>query len=330
MIFTTATEFGLDWITDTSGLVRSALLIALISGIFALYCITHMMVLRWLRQRQMAREAAARARWREYLRGWIIDAESELTAPASWEMNVILQLWLQLQDTFAGDIRESLRDFASRIHLIGYIDKCLTSRNETLRLLGVIAAGHLKEATRMPLLEQALRTRDTLLALAAGRSMVQIDAQRALPAVVSELPLRPEWTANRVKAMLGDADPELVAQCLHGALLQSSDAELAMLLPAVSCAAPERIEPSLLTRLKTVEDPALLAESLACLSSPRGADFARNFLEHPVWFVRVRAIACITPLMTGDDRPRLQALTRDSNWWVANRARTALGNWAAP
>lgn len=319
----------MDWFTDTSGLVRSALLIALISGIFALYCISHMMVLRWLRQRQLTRDAAARARWREHLRGWIIESEGELPAAANWEMNVILQLWLQLQDTFAGEIRDSLRDFAERIGLIAYIDQCLKSRNETQRLLGVIAAGHLHDASRMPILEKALRIQDTLLALAAGRSMVQIDAQRALPAVIAELPKRPEWTANRVKAMLGEADPELVAQCLHGALLQSSDAELAKLLPAISCAAPERVEPSLLTRLQTVEDPDLLAESLACLSSPRGAQFARAYLDHPVWYVRVRAIACITPVLTTDDYPRLQTLAQDANWWVANRARAALGNRAA-
>lgn len=319
----------MDWITATSGLVRSALLIALISGLFALYCITHMMVLRWRRQRQMLREAAARARWRNHLRAWVIDSTDELPAASPWEMNVILQLWLQLQDTFAGEIRESLRDFAARAGLIDYIDQCLGSRNETLRLLGVIAAGYLQDTARMPQLEKALRTHDTLLALAAGRSMVQIDAQRALPAVIAELPRRPEWTANRVKAMLADAEPELVAQCLHGAVLGSTDEDLARLLPAVSCAAPERVEPTLLTRLQSVDDPELLAESLACLTGPRGAQFARGFLNHPIWFVRVRAIACVAPLMKPDDHPLLDSLTRDPNWWVANRARAALGYKAA-
>ena len=316
----------MDWITDTSGLVRSAVLIALISGGFALYCITHMMVLRWHRIRQSARDADTRGRWRQHLRAWLMESPDELPRATPRELGVILQLWLQLQDTFAGEIRESLREFAARIGLIDYVDRMLSSRNETERLMGVIAAGHLRSATRMPILESALRTHDTLLALAAGRSMVQIDAQRALPAVIAELPKRPEWTANRVKAMLSDADPDLVAQSLHGALLHSTDAELAALLPAISCASPERVEPSLLTRLQSVDDADLLAESLACLTSPRGAQFARSFLEHPVWFVRVRAIACIAPLQTPDDRPRLESLTQDPNWWVANRARAALGN----
>lgn len=315
----------MDWITDTSGLVRSAVLIALISGGFALYCITHMMVLRWRRIRQQARDADTRARWRQHMRAWIMQSANELPSAKPRELGVILQLWLQLQDTFAGDICTSLREFAAHIGLIDYIDLNLRSSNETERLMAVIAAGHLKSSTRMPTLEAALRTRDTLLALAAGRSMVQIDAQRALPAVIAELPKRPEWTANRVKAMLGDADPDLVAQSLHGALLQSTDAELAAILPAISCASPERVEPSLLTRLQSVEDPELLAESLGCLSGPRGAQFARSFLDHPVWFVRVRAIACITPLLVPDDRPRLESLSQDSNWWVANRARAALG-----
>lgn len=314
----------MDWLISFEGAGTVALPIAAIGFGFSILATLYMFITHAVRVRRELLNDRLHGRWTIHLRNWLIGETEPIAKPKERELHLILPLWLKILDTFSGSVTQQMAAFAEAVGLDKFVIAHLRSPDRPTRVYCVIACGHLRRTDQLPHMLELLSSEDAMLALAAGRSAIQIAPNQALPAVLQQVRARTEWASGQISALIGNADPDLLSQQLHGPLLSAAEHELKHLLPAVAAATAETIQPSLIARMESIATPEVLSECLRHLRGPRGASVARQYLQHPVWFVRLRAIEALKIYQAAEDAPVLASLQQDSNWWVRLRARQAL------
>jgi HEAT repeat protein len=293
-----------------------------------------------LRMRLIARQAHERSfadLWQPLLVACVDEVPQRLPDLAQSDADRFLRLWNRMHGSLRGPAQDRLKELARRAGAARIAASFLASRSLARRLLGILTAGNLREASACGALESALDDERVVVSLSAAHALIRIDPGAALPRVLSIAGARPDWAISRVIAILNEAGPEHVSAPLARALVSAlarpgAAAEVARLLRFAPAARPGAVRAPVRYLLQRSADPEATAAALAALEDPADADHARRQLTHPAHFVRVQAVKALARIGSAADRALLVGALGDRSWWVRYRAAKALiaSPWTTP
>jgi hypothetical protein len=316
-VFSTSSDLGF----------RLALALGLVSMTVAVGLSLQVMWMR-LRSIRRARERAAlHNRWRPVLAGASLgeDLPDALPVLRRRDRSDWVLLWIALQDGLRGTAHEGLNQVAERLGL--HDDALRWTRpghgEMAQRVIGLVALGHLGRAEDWASLRAALDDPLPLVSVAAARALLQIDAARAVPAVLDEFIKRPDWPAPRLGTLLREAGADAVAAPLAARLLEGSPEQQQRLLPLLRFAESPHRGGVLHQLVERSSDPRVLSIALRQLRGPGVLSRVRLLAEHDDALVRSAAAQALGQIGRTEDRGRLTAMMSDRDWWVRYRAAEA-------
>lgn len=192
----------------------------------------------------------------------------------------------------------------------------------------VVALGHLGDSASWDRLVCLLEDPNSGVRLDAARALVRIDEGHAVPLLVPHLLNADRWYPAAAVSVLSEADSARVSQGLAAAVEAAQPAErrqLARVLGGLRAPAARAAVRRLLTGAG--DDHELLAaclDALAGCGEPADAERVRPLLDHPAWFVRLKAVTALGRLGGPHDLGRLSQLLCDREWWVRYRSAQAV------
>lgn len=276
------------------------------------------------------REAKFTSVWRPVLaeavhEGWDAD-RTELPELHRRDLYSFLHEWNVLRDSVAGDAIENLNTVAQMVGVDRIARRMFEQGNLRRRLIATGTLGHLGDPEAWDGLRQQLQSDNTLLSLMSARGLVQIDADRALPLIISMITLREDWPAGRVATLLAEAGPESVARPLVGAILAASPEGVAKLLAFVDIIPAPDAAGVIHQLLSEEQDDHVITACLKALNSPTELHHVRAFARHERWHIRMLAAKALGRIGEREDEELIIALLQDQQWWVRYRAAQALAS----
>jgi HEAT repeat protein len=233
------------------------------------------------------------------------------------------------QESLRGAAQPRLVDLARHIGAEGLAVELLDSGEPRKELLSLIALGHMRLRSTLPLAESLIGAASPVISIAAAHVLLRIDAAAMLDRVVETAARRPDWPLPKLAAMLAECGADEAGAALASAIdaqLRSPGPESALvrLLRLTDVANAEMMRPVVLRVLERGESPEAVAAALGALWHPDDADWARRCAGHAQWFVRVTAAKTLARIGTSMDRDLLTRMLSDPHWWVRYRAAQAL------
>ncbi len=323
--------------TLSDPLLHGVLISALVVTALTFVLLIVIVLLRFLFTRRECRLRSILDRWRPLLTraaaGEVVDAP-QLDAI---EGELLLPHWNQLRESIRGESEASLDAFAHRIGLEGIARSLLASGNTRSRLLAINTLGHIGAAGAfeedhgiertlrdVATLEPLCLDNNTIVSLAAARTLLRLDSTWALPRLVPLMVQRADWSMVRLIPMLRAADTAQLELVLADILPRVEGSALERLLLIAAILPQDRTAHWARMALEKSTDEAVLAAALRLMGDPRDAPIVRHYLQHPSWQVRVRAVTALGRVADAEDLPRLIAALSDPEWWVRLRAARAL------
>jgi hypothetical protein len=312
--------------SDVETLIAAAVTLAAASATVMLFCAT--LVLRLATIRNERRRQIVIDRWRGIFAAALLsehEAQScKLPRYRNADRRHLLDEWNRIRSTVDGESVTSLVLLAGRLELAAPARRMLRRRKVTARLLALQTLGHLGDASEWQAIEALTHAPNTALAATAALALVQIDAPRAAPEVMSELIRRADWPPGAVFRILKTAGPALITQQLCNAILTSEPATSIRLLRYSELAWTEAIDRLVEVILRERDEPAVLAAALKAVSSQASVPRLAMLARHEAWYVRVQAATLLGRVGEERDLPLLETLLRDGEWWVRYRAAQAI------
>lgn len=277
------------------------------------------------------RRRRVEARWRPHLLGALHGSLDSPPRLKRREVPAVLARWNALTDSITGEGRERLLRFARRCGLADAVLATLRRRRPHGRIEAVIAAGRLRDLRALPHLTRLVSTGGPILRAQAARALVSIDPASQLRHVVA---LIAEWRdchPASARAIVAGAGARAASAAVAEAAVAERDPERqARLLRVLGALRRGEAADTARRVLAQADHPEVIAACLAVLMqhpSPQDAAAVRRLLDHPVAFVRVRAVAALGRLRVPGDEWHLFRMLSDPDWWVRYRAAHALVAW---
>lgn len=315
----------LAYATPSDSLLHLAAYSGLTAFLVALSLLIAIVLMRYLAVRRQAAEQRLIERWQPIFFQAIEGLPVTPPRIVGRDREIILLAWIQFTESIRGEARQHLRRLARELEFDRTAAKLLGRRNVRKRLLAVAALGRLGSAENWNELVALISDDNPTLSLLSVRSLLQIDAARALPVLFEILGQHGGWPVRKVAAMLGEVPQGLLNGELGRAISAAdTDEKLAYLLN-LAALVPAGDLWSVLEPLLDGSYPedTLIAALMAC-SDPRSLDAVRRLATDDRWAVRAKAAVTLGRLGLPEDRLRLQAMLTDREWWVRYRAAQAL------
>ncbi|MFC4653720.1 HEAT repeat domain-containing protein [Rheinheimera marina] len=269
----------------------------------------------------------ATEQWTPLLFSWIYDTEQTAEPLPSLDaagFGVVVQLWLQLEQTVRGSASERLADLAQRLGFVPVMHQWLDSFDNEKKLTAIMTLGLVQDKKAFAKLMPYVIDSRTLFSLVAARSLLSIDPWLGLPVVLSQLH-RDDWSVSRLAGLLVRLPSELVVRALTESAERATVKELGRLIKLMSLLSPLDCQPLVLLALEKYPDQMELMTT-ACSStiSPDLLPALRLLHNSPHWQVRVQLAKALGRLGSKDDVPLLLILLQDKSWWVRYRAAQSL------
>jgi hypothetical protein len=284
-----------------------------------------------MRARLAIVEARARrfnAVWRPLLMKGILDYGVSYPPVQSGEWIMLFGLWNHLHESFRGEARRKLNDFAREIGMDKVAREYLESNGVRRKLIGLIALGNLRHAPSWAQFKELIQDESPMLSLAALRGLLLIDARRSMPIVIPAIATREDWSPVRVASFLEAAGVDVVAVPLAKAAMAMEPREATRLVKYLAAMDASAAVPYIREILAVTKHDALIAACLPMLRGFEDLSTIRTYVRHPVWYVRVQAATMLGKLGVPGDEDYLLLLLNDREWWVRYRAARALANMA--
>jgi HEAT repeat protein len=288
------------------------------------------MLVRW---RLLARERRRR-RFEESWRPRLLQAmlSSGVIRPTPHRFNreeaaMFLHLWLYFSQSVVGSAQNGLNALARSCGIVDLSRRWLRYGDLRERLLAISALGHLREVPAWHVLAEMAAKSSPAISLAAARSLVQIDAARAVPLLTPAIATRTDWSPAAVAGILREAGADMITGPLLAAAASAPAEHAARLIRYVGSTHSREALPALRQILHKTRSDEIVAgclEVLGLLSDPADASRLRAFAHHPNWTVRVQAARGLGRLAEPEDRFTLVRLLCDPEWWVRYRAAQSL------
>ncbi len=269
--------------------------------------------------------------WRPVLAAQTAGEKAALPHLPARDRESFLKLWNHLQESLRGPARARLTAVAEACGVVPYARALLTRKALRPRLLALTTLGNLEDRSAWEMIVPLALDADPLLSLAAARSLFQIDAAEAFSALQPQLIERADWPASQITTLLQEAGSEIsytqltsAALPLAASTMPSDQSRLLRLLRLLDAAPSREVAPLARTILALSADNEILAHTLKLLRDPTDLPVVYQYLDHPIWFVRLQAARALARIGSPSDVSRLAALLGDPVWWVRYRTAQAV------
>lgn len=307
-------------------MIRIAIDVAILAGLANVLLLVAVLALRMHRLVRSRRCERLQRLWLPHLSRAAAGIEPAADIPSTLPDGDFLP-WVRefnaVHDCVKGSATGALNALATRLDVSRRIRRALSSGSVQRRMIAVIAAGNLRDAEARVAVERELFSDNLLLVLLALRALIRIDGPAAIPTVVRTVIERDDLSSEQVAAYLADIEARTLGEPLERAILDAPPAcvhRLVPLLRALDVAPAQRI---LARLLGAADDERTFSECLRLIEDPQALDSVRRYLGHERWHIRMLATAALGRIGDASDAPRLEALLRDSSWWVRYRAAQA-------
>lgn len=242
------------------------------------------------------------------------------------DRETILTAWVNYTESalIRGETCMALRQLAINLKLDVCARQMLAHGEIGARLFAIVALGRLKSSDAWDSLARLVLDRNPLISLLATRSLLQIDAASAVPAMLNELTRRNDWPIAKVAAVMREVSAAVLAPPLLEALRSVTPLNAPRLLNLLETVDLGDTWPALAPLLHPERPIEVIAAALKICRDPRALDAIRPLAIHQEWTVRAQAAAALGRLGEDEDRLRLQAMLGDPEWWVRYQAGLAL------
>ena len=249
-----------------------------------------------------------------------------LPAIASRDQAVVLGLWINYFQYLRGKARICLRRLAYYIGLDHSTAVLLHHRNMAQRALAVVALGNMGTPEAWDELVRLSNDDNPMLSLLAGRAMLRINPEWAVPILLTQLDYRDDWPMTRIGGIFEEAPTATVEPHLREALSMSSPSGTARILSLLSLIHVKESWLLLKPLLEPHQPPNLLAAALRATQEPRSRASVLLLVSHQDWVVRAQAASALGRIGQPGDERLLKEMLGDPAWWVRYRAACALRN----
>jgi HEAT repeat protein len=266
--------------------------------------------------------------WRPLLTRVAIEEEEEpATLPrlAARQRPYLMDEWNSLQDAVRGGSVERLNALALRLGLDGEARHLLNSPHVGRQILAIRALGHLRDPGAWSVLQERLAAPNALVSFYAAAALVQIDAQRAMPGIMSQLAERESWPGEAMARLIVDAGTHVASEPIRAMMLSLPPTKVPPLLPwlaRVDSILANEVAVELLRRHK--EDIHVVAAALLVVLEPRELPGMLHFATSADADVRKNLAQALGLLGGPAETGLLMQLMCDRVWWVRYRAGQSL------
>lgn len=317
----------MDYVTPSDALLR----LTLVSGVAVLVLnVLLVAVVAFVRARANKRARHQReitAVWTPIFHRAIEGLENPtLPAIANRDQAVVLGLWIHYFQYLRGKARTCLRRLAYYIGLDHSTSELLHHRNMAQRALAVVALGNMGTPEAWDELVRLSNDDNPMLSLLAGRAMLRINPEWAVPILLTQLDHRDDWPMTRIGGIFEEAPAATVESHLPEALRMSSPTGTSRILSLLSLIHIKESWLLLEPLLAPHQSPSLLAAALRASHEPRARASVLLLVSHENWVVRAQAASALGRIGQPGDERLLMEMLGDSAWWVRYRAACALRN----
>jgi len=187
----------------------------------ALILLVAIALMRHVRRWRMERIAGAENGWRDALSEATEDPHDTRLAPIGrLEMPAFLVLWNHFQESLKGEAAERLGVLLTLNGIDRHVLRYIRKRSLRLRLIGITAAGHLREQRAWGELERLALHGGSIESFAAARALLRIEPRRALEVLAPALSGREDWSLARIGSIFQELGPQVVTGPLVTMLLK--------------------------------------------------------------------------------------------------------------
>jgi hypothetical protein len=281
-------------------------------------------VLRARFARRARRESRFLDRWRPLLLESVDAVPAHIPTVKRPDWFAFLALWNHYQESLRGGGRHRLKAVAIRLRMDVAARRLLKEGSVGERLMAVVTLGHLGDHDSWNELEYLCAGEHPTLSLAAARSLLLIDAGRAMNVLVHEFTARVDWPLARLQSMLAEAGPAAVTPALVAAIDRTAAPRMPRLLALMDRAHGQDVTPRIRALIEHGSDDEVLVACLKSSHLPRSRELIADLTRHPSWEVRTQAARAFGLVAQPGDEKLLLGLLSDGVWWVRYRAALAL------
>lgn len=272
------------------------------------------------------RQAHLKKVWRPFINGVICGEDVQTVQINKKDLYFILEEINYVFSVIKGEEADRLRIQCLSVGLQDRLFKLLKSNNVKKKLYAIITFGNLHYAQSFSEIEKNMLHKQTIISLMAARSMIQIDADKALQIIMPTILSRRDWPWANIAHILKMAGSARICKPLSE-LIQtipaSMQASFLRLYEVMQC---EEISPVTKEILEYTEDDKVASVCLHISQDPAILPLVKKYATHDRWHVRMHAATALGRFGGENDIPILTDLLKDREWWVRYRAAQALAN----
>ncbi len=282
---------------------------------------------QYLRHEERVRARIVKV-WRPLLTRVAIEEEQEppsLPRLAARHRPFLMDEWNALQDAVRGGSVERLNALALRLGLDDGARRLMNSRHVGKQIVAIRALGHLRDPGAWSVLHGLLGAPNAVVSFYAAAALVQIDAQRAMPGIMSQLAERESWPGEAMARLIVDAGNQVASEPIRAMMLSLPPTKVPPLLPwlaRVDSILANEVAVELLRRHK--DDVHVVAAALLVVLEPQELPGLLHFSTSADADVRKNLAQTLGRLGGPTETGLLIELMCDPVWWVRYRAGQSL------
>jgi hypothetical protein len=319
-----AGRLAMGFLAGAAPVVVFAFLLGLAVSVLTLLMLLTTIVMRMNALRMERIDADARALWSPVMADAAAGRNIAPPVLKAGDVRGFIEAWNETHEPLHGGTTHPLAELARAVDLPRHLNRFLAGKIFHHRILAVIALGHVKSEASFDRLLPHLDDKSPILSLCAARSLMQIDATRAVPKLVPLIVERAYWSQGVVASILSESEQTIVSEPLADATLHATSDVAPRLIRFLAGVSPEAAAPIIREALSSSSDERIISTCLQAMTDPADLDYVRRLLSHPLWYIRMQAASTLGNLGIPGDEHRLVVLLRDTQWWVRYRAAQAL------
>jgi HEAT repeat protein len=267
-----------------------------------------------------------RSKWEAILVDTLEFVPTELPVLNKRNTVSFLVLWNYLLESLKDETKENLIIVAYLLKLDEWSVTALQGRNVRRKLLALQTLGWLGEKSVWDELEKLAHHKSPTLSLAAVRSLMKIDLERAAEVFLPQIVKRDDWSFSVVGKILRETEAEIISFPLIQAALNAPDETAQKIIRFFDLAHMELTAPAIREIIERTENVEVILFCLRAIKDPADLTIVRDFLKNDDWRIRAQAAICLGKIGTEEDEKRLIYSAGDQEWWVRFRSAQALSS----
>lgn len=311
-------------------MLRLAFYCAAMLALFTAVVMLQVVLLADLGNRRARKRSIFNDTWRPFLALCSIADDIPASAPrlkSSERLWWLLQ-WNRVQQQLRGPARARMNQVLASFDMEPYVLGLLRGGLRK-RLVALTCLRYFGNEGHWDAIAPLLANRNALLALAAARTLIAIDAPRAMATVLPMAKERHDWALPRLATLCQIAGQQAVTAPLLTVMYAAGELERARLAILMTSAEPRLTGPWARAQLDRRASADLLQVALRCLgriNDPRDRLRVRDQLTHTDPNVRLVAVQTLLPMAEEDDNRRFIGMLSDRSWWVRQAAADAIAS----